>query len=107
MKSIPELKKEKYDKLSELFEKVGLFFALSSEQFAKNKTFLKEGDKYVLVGGIGYAGGYLPKSNSKEFRKGIKEINKWYKNASKERKEFSLKAIELKRKKHFSKMTNY
>jgi hypothetical protein len=82
MKSISELQNIRQSKNSELFEKVGLFFAFSNEQFAKNKTPLKEGDKYVSIG----AGGYLPKSNIGDFRNGLKEIEKWYRGEIKQNK---------------------
>jgi hypothetical protein len=82
MKSISELKEERQAKNSELFEKVGLFFAFSDEQFQKNKTPLKDGEKYVAIG----AGGYLPKGNVDEFLKGMEEINDWYKGEIKSNK---------------------
>lgn len=82
MKTIPELKKERENKNSELFKKVGLFFAFSNEQFDKNKTSLKEGEKYVSIG----YGGYLPKSNVEEFSKGMKKIDTWYKGEIKKNK---------------------
>jgi hypothetical protein len=82
MKSIPELKEKEQAKLSELFKKVGLFFAFSNEQFTENKTPLKEGEKYVSIG----AGGYLPKGNIEEFEKGMKEIKKWHKEEVKKNK---------------------
>ena len=82
MKTIIELKKEREDKNSELFSRVGLFFAFSNTQFDENKTTLKEGDKYVSIGG----GGYMPKSNVEEFRNGLDEIEKWYKKEIKSNK---------------------
>lgn len=75
MKQLHEIKKEQEAKHTELFNKVGLFWAFSDEQFAKNKTPLEEGDKYVSIG----AGGYLPKSKANDFISGMKEISKWYK----------------------------
>lgn len=72
---IQELKKQQEEKHSALFKKVGLFWAFSNEQFAANKTPLREGEKYVSIG----AGGYLPKGNMTEFEKGMKEINIWFK----------------------------
>jgi hypothetical protein len=82
MKNIPELKQEREAKHSELFKKVGLFWAFSNEQFVENKTSLKEGEKYVSIG----AGGYLPKGNVDEFIKGMDEISKWYKSEIKKNK---------------------
>lgn len=80
--SYGSIKKEKERMTSELFEKCGVFFAFSNEQFAKNKTPLKEGEKYVSIG----AGGYMPKGNVDAFRKGMKEISQFGKNKVKENK---------------------
>jgi len=74
MKTVAELKEERQEKNSELFNKVGLFWAFSNEQFEEGKTPLKEGDKYVSIG----MGGYLPKSNVEAFTSGLEEIKKWY-----------------------------
>ena len=82
MKTVAELNQERQNKNSELFKNVGLFFAFSNEQFEKNKTPLKEGEKYVAIG----AGGYLPKGNVEAFTKGLKEIEKWYKGEIKKNK---------------------
>lgn len=59
-----------------------MFFAFSNEQFAENKTPLKEGEKYVSLG----AGAYLPKGSVDKYISGIKEIEKWYKTTIKENK---------------------
>lgn len=80
--TISELNKERENRQSILFKKVGLFWAFSNEQFAKNKTPLKEGEKYVSIG----AGGYMPKSGLPIFVAGMKEINHWFKEATKEEK---------------------
>jgi hypothetical protein len=82
MKTVSELHTERENKNSELFKKVGLFFAFSNQQFDENKTPLKEGEKYVHIG----AGGYLPKGNVDEFLNGMEEINKWYKGEIKNNK---------------------
>ena len=74
MKTITEIKKEREQKHTMLFNSVGLFWAFSEEQFATNKTFLKEGDKYISIGN----GGYLPKSNIDTFTNGIEIITNWY-----------------------------
>jgi len=74
MKSLKELKQQREQKHTELFHKVGLFWAFSNKQFQENKTPLKEGEKYVSIG----AGGYLPKGNVDQFLKGMKDIKKWY-----------------------------
>jgi hypothetical protein len=67
------IKKEKQRMTDELFKKCGVFFAFSNEQFAKNKTPLKEGEKYISIG----AGGYMPKGNYDAFVEGLKEIKKF------------------------------
>jgi len=82
MKSIGELKKERQSKNTELFNKVGLFFAFSDKQFEEGKTTLKEGDKYVSIGG----GGYLPKSNVDELLNGLEAIKSWYNSEVKKNK---------------------
>jgi hypothetical protein len=74
MKSVQTLRKERENKLTELFNSTQLFFAFSEEQFLEGKPELKEGDKLVSIG----AGGFLPKSNIEKFEKGFKEIKKWY-----------------------------
>jgi len=74
MKSLEELKQQEKNKHTELFHKVGLFWAFSNQQFQENKTPLKEGEKYVSIG----AGGYLPKGNVDQFLKGMEDIKKWY-----------------------------
>ncbi len=74
MKNIQQIKKEREEKQSELFAKCGLFWAFSNEQFAANKTPLKEGEKYISVG----AGGYVPKSNLDTLLNGMESIRKWY-----------------------------
>ncbi len=86
MKTLQAIKKENEGKISELFTLCGVFFAFSDEQFTKNKTPLKEGEKYVSLG----AGGYMPKGNVDTYINGMKEIKKWYKaeiKANKMRKE--------------------
>jgi hypothetical protein len=67
------IKKEKQKMTTELFEKCGVFFAFSDKQFDENKTPLKEGEKYVSIGG----GGYMPKGSIKAFEEGMKAINSY------------------------------
>ena len=74
MKSLGELRAERESRVSELFKRVGLFFAFSNKQFEENKTPLREGDKYVATS----YGGYLPKGNVEEYRAGMREIDEWY-----------------------------
>jgi len=75
MKTIPEIKKEQDDKMSELFKACGVFFAFSNKQFEENKTPLADGDKYMSIGG----GGYCPKSQRFSLTDGFDEVDKWYK----------------------------
>lgn len=75
MKTIPQIKKEQEDKMSELFKQCGVFFAFSNSQFTENKTPLTEGDKYVSIGG----GGYCPKSKAESLYEGFDVNDKWYK----------------------------
>lgn len=82
MSKYQEIKKQSEEKRTVLFKEVGLFWAFSDEQFAKNKTPLAEGDKYVSIG----AGGYLPKSNVDAFVKSSKAITKWEKDEIKSKK---------------------
>ena len=77
--NLQEAKKQKEQKNSRLFDKVGLFFAFSNEQFHANKTPLKEGEKYTSIGG----GGYLPKGNFEALQKGMKQNEKEYKDTLK------------------------
>jgi len=78
--NVQQLDKIQQDKLSELFKKCGLFFAFSNQQFAEQKKELEPGDEYVNAG----AGAILPKSKAKEYVTGLREINKWYKDAIKD-----------------------
>lgn len=82
MATIAELKQARENKNTELFNRVNLFWAFSNEQFEKNKTPLKEGEKYVSIG----MGGFLPKGNVEEFKNGLDEIEKWYKGEIKKNK---------------------
>ena len=70
--TIYEIKKQHETKLTELMKECGLFWAFSNEQFAANKTPLKEGEKYVSIG----AGGYMPKGNIDKWINGTKQLNK-------------------------------
>ena len=71
--SYSDIKKEKEKMTTELLKKCGVFFAFSDKQFEENKTPLKEGEKYVSIGG----GGYLPKSKVDAFRQGMEAINNY------------------------------
>lgn len=75
IRNIQDINKEREEKQTQLFKECGLFWAFSNQQFAENKTPLKEGEKYVSIG----AGGYLPKGNVDLFLNGMKEQDKWYK----------------------------
>lgn len=78
-----EIKDQKQKKYDTLLTDCKIFFAFSNEQFAANKTELKEGEKYVSIG----AGGYMPKSRVEEFIAGQKAIDKWAKNEIKQSKQ--------------------
>ena len=78
---IRKMKKEKEKMVSELFEKCGVFFAFSEKQFEENKTPLKEGEKYVSIGG----GGYLPKGKVNELTEGMEAIERFGKQTVKKK----------------------
>jgi len=77
-----EIKAEKQKKYDQLITNCKVFFAFSDEQFIKNKTELKECEKYVSIG----AGGYMPKGYLKIWIDGSKEIEKWAKDEIKKYK---------------------
>jgi len=72
----------KNKQVNELVTEVKMFFAFSNEQFIKNKTPLKDGDKYLSIG----AGGYMPKSNLNAFNTGMKKIQATFKKAMQDQK---------------------
>jgi len=80
MTTIHDLKKQRDQKYNDLLTACRVFFAFSDEQFHKNKTPLKEGEKYVSMG----AGGYFPKSEFDNYINGSKAIKKWFSKAVKE-----------------------
>lgn len=82
--TIIELKKEREAKHTALFKDCALFWAFSNEQFAEGKAKhpIEEGEKYVSIG----AGGYMPKSNVGKFNSGMKEIQRWFNQATKDEK---------------------
>lgn len=83
MSTYTELRHEKGEKVGELAYECGLFWAFSDEQFKKNKTPLKDGEKYVSIG----AGGFLPKSKVKTFTEGMDRIEQEHKKAVKKHRE--------------------
>lgn len=72
--NIQDIKKQQQSKYDTLLTECGVFWAFSNEQFAANKTPLKEGEKYVSIG----AGGYMPQGNVDKYLQGSKDIKKWY-----------------------------
>ena len=52
-RSLHDIRGEREKRMSELFERTGVFFAFSNEQFEENRTPLAEGEKYVALGGGG------------------------------------------------------
>lgn len=86
MKNFKDLKNEKQKRYSDAINESGMFFAFSNEQFHKNKTPLKEGEKYIEIGG----GGMIPKGNVQKWIETTKNIEKWY---TKSVKKFKTDAI--------------
>ncbi len=70
-----EVKKEKEDKIIDLLSACFVFWAFTDGQFEKNKTELKDGEKYISIG----ACGYMPESQFDFFLEEKKKIEKWYK----------------------------
>lgn len=83
MKTIQEIKQEQEKKISELIKSVDLFFAFNRNQFEEgaSKHPLKDGDKYIQV----FGGGIMPKSNYETYKKGLADIEAWYKDATKDK----------------------
>lgn len=77
--TIVDLKKLRSEKYDQLEADCLVFFAFSNEQFAENKTPLKEGEKYVRLG----MGGFIPKGQVEKYLTGMEEINKWFRSATK------------------------
>ncbi len=67
IKSIANIKQEEQEKISNLFETLGIFFAFSKEQFESKK---KEGVEYVAAD----AGMLIPKDNVEKFVQGFEAI---------------------------------
>lgn len=83
------LKQQKQTKFDNLLNECKIFFAFSNEQFEKNKTELKDGEKYVSI----HAGGYMPKSYLDSYLNGTEEINEWYKREVRASKDVATKEI--------------
>lgn len=79
MNTLQSIKKEQQNRVNDLLTNCLVFWAFSNEQFAANKTPLQDGEKYVSIGG----GGYMPKGKVDAYLNGMKEINKWFKAATK------------------------
>lgn len=69
-----EIKKQTQDNLTTIFEKHGVFFAFSNEQFKEGmqKYPVEEGEKYSAIG----AGGYLPAKNKAKFKIAFEQLLK-------------------------------
>ena len=65
------------NRMTEILNSHGVFFAFSDKQFHENKTPLADGEKYVSIG----AGGYMPKSKAKAFGEALTAHNKWKRKA--------------------------
>jgi hypothetical protein len=70
-----ELKELHQEKLTELSNKVGLFWAFNREQFAEGMKENPTTGKYTSIG----MGGYLPSENVEKYLEGMKELDEWYK----------------------------
>jgi len=79
-----QLQAELQAQYNSLFDKVGLFWAFSDEQFekGKGKNPVSEGYKYVSIG----MGGFYPGQNKQQYHDGIDKIRLWEKQANKELK---------------------
>jgi hypothetical protein len=75
-----KIKEEYQNKLSELSEQVGLFWAFNTEQFIEGKTKYPTTGKYTSIG----MGGYLPSENVTKYLAGLKTLSQWYKEAKKQ-----------------------
>ena len=95
------IKQQEQNKVDALLKNCGVFFAFSDKQFAENKTPLQEGEKYVSIGG----GGYMPKSQVKNFTDGMAEIRKW-KQSEIKRTKSEIKEIEYELSNHECYYTN-
>lgn len=82
MKTINDIKDEKGKKVDQLIKDCKVFFAFSNEQFAEGKCELAEGDKYAAIG----CGGYMPASLVPVFKKGMADLDLWFKNEVKANK---------------------
>lgn len=72
--TIHELKNQRQQKQSEIFQKYGVFFAFSDQQFEENKTPLEEGDKYARL----FGGGFCPKSKVDAMLKDLQDLSAWF-----------------------------
>ena len=72
--NLHELRKQQEDANSVLFKECGLFFAFSNQQFAENKTPLRDGEKYMPI----MSGGYVPKGNLDKLLDGLQANRKTY-----------------------------
>lgn len=73
---LQEILKQKEEKVSQLIEEVGMFFAFSNKQLEEGmkKHPLAEGDKYLDLG----AGMFILKSNKEKEIQGFKDIEEWF-----------------------------
>lgn len=78
-----EIKAAKEAKMNQLITDCRVFFAFSNEQFEKNKTPLKEGEKYVRIG----MGGFATSSMCDKLNNGFSDLEKWEKSEVKKHKQ--------------------
>lgn len=74
IKTYGELREQREQKISDLHEQFGLFWAFSQKQYEENKTPKEEDEKYVSIGG----GGFVPKSKCQPLLDEMENIEKWY-----------------------------
>ena len=73
MLTYSQFKSEVENKMSEVFNECGVFWAFSDAQFEKNKTPIGEGEKYSSIG----MGGYLPSRNVPMLNEKMAEFENW------------------------------
>jgi hypothetical protein len=77
--NLQEIKAQREQANTLLYDECGLFFAFSKSQFEESKTPLKEGEKYVPI----FGGGYVPKFSLEKLLQGLEANEKAYQEAIK------------------------
>ena len=68
-----EFTKQCENRVTEIFNKNGVFWAFSKNQFEENKTPIAAGEKYIAIGG----GGYMPSSKFEQLDKDFDSLHDW------------------------------